>query len=257
MPEGLEAEIWRVALEPTIGRVISSAWVDVRVAPAGFVSRVVGSTIIGVRRVGKVVLLDTEGPTIGLHFGMTGRVVVDGVAAIDQLEYASGQDRPDWDRLRLFADGQRLGPAVRLNDPRRLARISLDADLSHLGVDLFALSVATLNDGLAGRRVAIKTALLDQKVVAGLGNLCVDEVLWWAAIAPQRSAGSLDLSEMELLVAAASRQLPIMLELGGSTMGVLSPEVRSACPPCERDGHPLRRDPVGGRTSVWCPEHQH
>ncbi|RLE23330.1 MAG: hypothetical protein DRJ50_06370, partial [Actinobacteria bacterium] len=115
MPEGLEAEIWRVALAPTLGRVISSAWVDDRIAPEGFVSRVAGSTIVGLRRAGKVVLLDTDGPTIGLHFGMTGRVVVDGEAAIDRLEYASGKDRPEWDRRRLFTGDQRMAPALRLN----------------------------------------------------------------------------------------------------------------------------------------------
>jgi formamidopyrimidine-DNA glycosylase len=256
VPEGLEAEIWRTGLTAMLGRRITRVWVDDRVAPPGFVHEVTGSSVAAIRRVGKVVLIDTDGPTIGLHFGMTGRVVIDGDAPIDQLEYASGQDRPEWDRLRLFTNGARAVAAVRLNDPRRLGRISIDPDLAHLGVDMFDLSVMSQENALKGRRIAIKTALLDQTALAGLGNLCADEVLWWAGIDPHRPASSLDSDEMKRLAEMVRRRLPIMLRRGGSTTGVLSPEVRAACPPCERDGHPLRRDLIASRTAVWCPGHQ-
>jgi formamidopyrimidine-DNA glycosylase len=257
VPEGLEAEIWRTALTSIVGQRITCAWVDDRVAPTGFVREVTGSSVAAIRRVGKVVLIDTDETIIGLHFGMTGRVVIDGEARIDRLEYASGQDRPEWDRLRLFTNGTQAAAAVRLNDPRRLGRISIDPDLTHLGVDIFDLSVTSLEDALKRRRIAVKTALLDQTVLAGLGNLCVDEVLWWAAIDPHRPANSLKSDEMKRLEEMVRRRLPIMLRRGGSTSGVLSPEVRAACPPCERDGHPLRRDSIASRTAVWCPGHQH
>jgi formamidopyrimidine-DNA glycosylase len=256
VPEGLEAEIWRTALTSIVGRRITCAWVDDRVAPPGFVREVTGSSVAAIRRVGKVVLIDTDETIIGLHFGMTGRVVIDGEARIDRLEYASGQDRPEWDRLRLFTNGTQAA-AVRLNDPRRLGRISIDPDLTHLGADIFDLSVTSLEDALKRRRIAVKTALLDQTVLAGLGNLCVDEVLWWAGIDPHRPANSLESDEMKRLEEMVRRRLPIMLRRGGSTSGVLSPEVRAACPPCERDGHPLRRDSIASRTAVWCPGHQH
>jgi formamidopyrimidine-DNA glycosylase len=203
------------------------------------------------------VLVDTDGPTVGLHFGMTGRVVVDGEAPIDRLEYASGEDRPEWDRLRIFTNEITMVAAVRFNDPRRLGRVSVDRDLTHLGVDMFDLSATSLAAAVKRRRVAVKTALLDQAVVAGLGNLCADEVLWWSGVDPHRSAESLDSEERKRLVDVARRRLPIMLRRGGSTMGVLSPDVRAACPPCERDGHALRRDSIAGRTSVWCPGHQY
>jgi len=257
MPEGLEAEIWRRALTATVGRRITSAWVDHRVAPTEFVSVVTGLSVTAIRRAGKVVLIETDGPTIGLHFGMTGRVIVDGDAPIDRLEYASGRDRPEWDRLRLFTNGDGAVAAVRLNDPRRLGRVRLNPDTTGLGVDMFELSVTSLEDALKCRRIAIKTALLDQAVVAGLGNLCVDEMLWWGGIDPHRPAKSLDGDETKRLVDVVRRRLPIMLRRGGSTMGDLSPDVRAACPPCERDGHPLRRDMIAGRTAVWCPDHQH
>ena len=75
MPEGLEAEIWRTALTSIVGRRITCAWVDDRVAPPGFVREVTGSSVAAIRRVGKVVLIDTDETIIGLHFGMTGRYV--------------------------------------------------------------------------------------------------------------------------------------------------------------------------------------
>ena len=255
MPEGLEAEIWRSAMEITVGRTIEHAWVDARVAAPGFVDAVVDATIAGVRRAGKIVLVDTDGPTIGLHFGMTGRVVIDGVALIARLQYASGRDDPEWDRLRVFTGGDI--PAIRFNDPRRLGRLSLDPDVSALGVDFMSVTAARLGRALAGRRPAIKTVLLDQTVVAGLGNLCADEVLWWAWIDPRRAAGSLDDADVDRLAYAIRRRLAIMLRRGGSHRGTLSPAVRAECPPCDRDGGPLRRDTIGGRTAVWCPMHQH
>lgn len=258
MPEGLEAEIWRRACEPLIGRSIVGVVVDERVAPDGFADVVTGATIEAARRRGKVVLLDTDRATIGVHFGMTGRLVVDGVAPIAQLAYASGADDAAWDRLVAYAtpDGRSAEPALRFNDPRRLGRVSLDADLAHLGVDFADVTPARLGEALTQRRSALKSTLLDQQVVAGLGNLCADEVLWWAGLDPRRTVDTLSTAEIGRLASAIRRRLPVMLDGGGSTEGVLNPAVRAACPPCERDGTPLERTPIGGRTTVWCPMHQ-
>jgi formamidopyrimidine-DNA glycosylase len=253
VPEGLEAEIWRSALERIVGGTVTDAWVDERVAPPGFVDAVVGEPIVGVRRVGKVVVLD--GPDIGLHFGMTGRIVVDGDAPIDRLQYASDRDEPEWDRLRLFTD-HRPVPAVRFNDPRRLGRVSIDPDLAALGVDFTAVTPTRLAAAIGHRDAPVKSVLLDQHAVAGLGNMCADEVLWWAGIDPHRAASSLVDQEIDALARAIRRRLPVMLRRGGSHRGTLSPAVRTACPPCERDGTPLRRDTIGGRTAVWCSGHQ-
>ncbi len=258
MPEGLEAEMWRRACGPLVGRTIVAAVVDDRVVADGFVAEVTGATIGGVRRIGKVVLVDTDGPTIGLHFGMTGRLLVDGVAPIERLAYASGRDDPAWDRLvlRTSPDGFVGAPALRFNDPRRLGRISLDPDLSLLGLDMCEVTPRRLTAALSTRRGVLKSLLLDQHVVAGLGNLCADEVLWWAALDPRRLVDSLSSVEIERLSSAIRRRLPIMLARGGSTTGVLNPLVRATCPPCNRDGSLLERITIGGRTAVWCPEHQ-
>jgi formamidopyrimidine-DNA glycosylase len=257
VPEGLEAEIWRRSLETLIGREVTDVWVDERIAEPD-VAALVGRPIDAVVRRGKVVQLIIAGGALGLHFGMTGRVIVDGAAPIETLEYSSTRDRPEWDTLRLFTAAPSAGgvPALRVNDPRRLGRISLDADLSSLGVDIFDVSTARLTDALAGRRAAIKSLLLDQSVIAGLGNLCADEVLWWAGIAPQRSVDGLTSAERSALASAIRRRLPIMLRRGGSTHGELDPALRSAQGPCPRDGAALERATIGGRSAVWCAEHQ-
>lgn len=256
MPEGLEAEIWRTAIEVTVGRTIIDASVDERVTPPGFVPAVRDVTIVAVRRAGKVVLIDTDGPTIGLHFGMTGRVVVDGRAPIERLSYASGRDEAEWNRLCLWTGPTDRPPAVRFNDPRRFGHISLDPDVSALGADMFEITPSALHAVLARRRTTIKAVLLDQRAVAGLGNLCVDEVLWWAGIAPSRAADQVTVEDARRLVTTMRRRLRVMLRRGGSTTGVIDPHVRAGLPSCPRDGAPLRRAQIGGRTTVWCVAHQ-
>ncbi len=256
MPEGLEAEIWRSAIEVTVGRTIVDAWVDDRVAPPGFVPAVRDVTITAVRRAGKVVLIDTDGPTVGLHLGMTGRVIVDGFAAIDRLSYASARDEAGWNRLCLWTGPTNGPPAVRFNDPRRFGHVSLDPDMSRLGPDMFTITPSALHEVFARRRTSVKAVLLDQHAVAGLGNLCVDEVLWWAGIAPDRASDRITVDETRRLVTVMRRRLRVMLRRGGSTTGVIGPRVRAELVGCPRDGAPLRRAQIGGRTTVWCTAHQ-
>jgi formamidopyrimidine-DNA glycosylase len=259
VPEGLEAELYRRAAEQCVGRRIARVEIDERQPMAAEIAQALpGLAITSVRRHGKLVALDTErsgraGPTIGLHFGMTGRLIVDDVAAIDELEYASGRDDPAWDRLVVeFDDGGRL----RVNDPRRWAVFTLGPDESRLGPDFLTVDAAHLADRLRGRRAALKAVLLDQQIVAGYGNMSVDEILWQAGVSPLRPAGSLEVTELRHLVRVARRRLPIMLRRGGSHRGEIDPQIRATLPPCPRDGSPLRRDTVGGRTTIWCPTHQ-
>ncbi len=257
MPEGLEAEIWRRSARALIGRRIVSVWCDERVAPEGLAQILADEHVDDVSRIGKVVRLHTTAGVVGLHFGMTGRLEVDGSAPIERLEYASGADRPEWDRLRIATEPAGRGrPALRLNDPRRLGRISLDEVIT-VGADCLSLSETQLAAGIFGRRAPVKSMLLDQRVVAGLGNLCADEVLFHAGVAPERPVDSLRAAELAMIALACRERLPQMLAAGGSTAGTLSPEVREAPLPCPLDGAQLRRDRIGGRTAVWCPAHQH
>jgi formamidopyrimidine-DNA glycosylase len=255
VPEGLEAEIYRRAAERTVGRTVTSVVVDDRQPSATqLCAALPGRTVTGARRAGKHVLVDLDGLTLGLHFGMTGRLIVDGDAAIDRLEYGSGRDDPAWDRLLVGLSG---GGHLRVNDPRRWARFAVDPDLSALGPDFLTLTVGELGEACASRRAPIKAVLLDQTAVAGFGNLCVDEVLWHAGVAPTRPARSLVRGEIAAISRCSRRHLPAMLRRGGSHTGTIDPAFRAALPPCPRDGAAMRRTVVGGRATVWCPAHQH
>ena len=257
MPEGLEAEIYRRAAERCVGRTVAAVDVDHRQRDADAVrSLLPGRRVTAARRIGKLVLLDLRPPlTLGLHFGMTGRLVVDGHAPIAALEYGSSRDDPAWDRLAVRFRG-RPPTMLRVNDPRRWSVFSIDPDVTRLGPDVLSVGCDDLAAVCAGRRAPVKAVLLDQSAVAGYGNLCVDEVLWQAGIAPARPAGSLTLDDVARLGAATAEHLPAMLRRGGSHTGTISPAVRAALPPCPRDGAPLARTTVGGRTTVWCPAHQ-
>ncbi|MFW2382194.1 MAG: DNA-formamidopyrimidine glycosylase family protein [Acidimicrobiales bacterium] len=260
MPEGVEIELYRRATDSAIGRRIESVdapdafFVKGGASPVVVETDLVGRTVTGTDRVGKVLLVELNGEpaALGLRFGMTGRLVVDGHAAIDQLEYSSGRDDPAWDRFSLkFADGGSL----RVNDPRRLGGVELAPDLSAFGVDLFDATPARLRAALGASKVALKTRLLDQRRIAGVGNLIADETLWRAGLDPVRPAGSLSDTEIRRLSATLRRTANALLAAGGSHLGRLQPaRVRGGL--CPRDGAPLDRRTIGGRTSYSCPVHQ-
>jgi formamidopyrimidine-DNA glycosylase len=253
VPEGLEVEIYRRTAVGAIGREVARVAVDGSLAPPDFADAVASRVFVSAERIGKLLLLGTDGPTVGLHFGMTGRLVLDGAAPIEQLNYSSRRDEARWDRLRIeLADGG----VLRVNDPRRWARFSIDPDVAPFGPDVFDVTRAEVTAVLRRRRTTLKAVLLDQHAIAGLGNMLVDELLWHSGLDPRRIANTVTTRQVGRLHAAMTEHLPAMLDRGGSHTGVLSPEVRAARPPCPRDGRPLQTAPVGGRTTVWCAYHQ-
>ncbi len=212
----------------------------------------VGHRVAGVRRIGKIVLLDMDtDDTLGLRFGMTGTLLVDGKAGADRLIYSSHRFRREWDRFSMHFD---RGSLV-VHDPRRLGGVSLNPDLSGLGPDAVSISAAQLGAALRGSRAPLKARLLDQSKVAGIGNLIGDEVLWRAALSPLRPAGSLSATEVRRLHRNLNRVLTELLDRGGSHLGELMDE-RHRDGRCPKDGALLSRATVGGRTTYWCPQHQ-
>lgn len=254
MPEVLEVELTRRGLLGLIGDTVFAVdRTDPLVVAEGVDAMTTGSTITGLARRGKQLVVLTDGPSVGIHLGMTGRVLLDDVSTIGELAYGSRDDHARWDRWVLsFASGRRL----RLHDPRRLARVVLDPDVERLGPDALTLRKVDLAAALRRRRAPLKAVLLDQHAIAGLGNMIVDEVLWWAGIDPHRIAGDLTDTDVADLHRHLRRRLPVMLRRGGSHTGVLSPAVRANPGPCPRDGRELARGAVGGRTTIWCPDHQ-
>jgi formamidopyrimidine-DNA glycosylase len=189
---------------------------------------------------------------VGLRFGMTGRLVLDGVPGVDELRYASLRDVPGWDRFVLaFAEGGEL----RMRDPRRLGGVALDPDESAMGVDAASVRPAQLRDIVGGSRAPLKARLMDQARLAGVGNLIADEVLYRAGLDPARPAGSLEPAEVRRLHRHLRGTIDDLLERGGSHLGDVIP-ARGPGGTCPRDGTPLVRRTVGGRTTWSCPTHQ-
>lgn len=247
-------EATRQAAGSLVGRtLVEVERTDPLVVADGVDVGVPGSTIESLERRGKLLVVCTDGPAIGVHFGMTGRLLRDEAAAVERLAFGASSDHPVWDRWVVRLDD---GGRLRLHDPRRLGRVTLEPDVDRLGPDALTLTKRQLATALGDRRAPLKAVLLDQRAVAGLGNMLVDEVLWWAGLDPHRSAGSLDVVEVATLHRAIRRRLPVMARRGGSHTGTLSALVRRAGGTCPRDGGELRRDVVGGRTTIWCPWHQ-
>jgi formamidopyrimidine-DNA glycosylase len=226
--------------------------------PAGVAVALVGRDLMAARRRGKLLLLDAgypgSGPdtVLGVRFGMTGRLMVDGVAGVDRLLYTAASPEVRHDRFAVrFADG---GSMV-VRDPRRLGGIELDPDEGRLGPDALTATLGELRRALAGAQVALKARLLDQSHLAGVGNLMADEILWRAGLAPTRLAASLSDQEIRRLHKHLRTGIAELIRRGGSHTGDLQPE-RHPGGRCPRDHTALVRATIGGRTTWWCPHHQ-
>lgn len=265
MPELPEVEGYRALAERTaLGRRIEQvlapdAWYLKRgLVAADAASALEGRRFLAARRHGKLMLLDA-GPddgevevVLGLHFGMSGSLVVDGQTSIERLLYSPPGDGTRHDRFTLrFADGGWLT----MRDARRLGAVELDPDEQRLGPDALSATTADLQAALAGTDVALKARLLDQSRLAGIGNLIADEVLWRAGLAPGRPSRSLTPSELRRLHRNLTSGLNELIRRGGSHTGDLQPE-RHPGGHCPRDHSELSRAVVGGRTTWWCPRHQ-
>jgi formamidopyrimidine-DNA glycosylase len=266
VPELLEVETYRRHAADVVGCTIAGAdapdaWFVKGSAPEEVVAAVTGLQVAAARRRGKLLVLDLVEPVdtggaprvrLGLRFGMTGRLVVDGASSIDRLEYSSGRDEPRWDRFTVrFTDGRDL----RLRDPRRLGGVILDPDEERLGVDALAATRDDLVAALATSTTPLKVRLMDQSRLAGIGNLLADEILWRAGLDPIRPAGGLDEVEVDGLHDAIVEVLADLMARGGSHTGDLR-QAAALDGLCPRDGTPLVRRRVGGRTTVSCPGHQ-
>ncbi|MFC5950917.1 Fpg/Nei family DNA glycosylase [Pseudonocardia lutea] len=267
MPELPEVETARKVLEHALDREICSVddndeWVC-RPHPPGEIARaLVGGRLTAAHRRGKTMWCETvdrdgaEGPTLGVHLGMGGRVIVTN----DEGErVGGGPERPDrrprkpeWDRFTVdFADGGRF----RLFDKRRLGRIRLEPDLSGLGPDAEEISAADFRTRIARSRSAVKARLLDQSVLAGVGNLLADETLWRARINPAAPADELSRTQLDRLYRNLEQALQAAVANGGVHTGEVI-EHRHAGGHCPRCGAEMRHGTVGGRSTWWCTKEQ-
>jgi len=199
-----------------------------------------------------------EPVTLGIHLGMSGKIVIadaDG-AEVDGGDYWEGRrQRGDyrWARFSLtFEDGGRL----LLVDPRRLGRIGLNPKVERLGPDAQLITAAQFQAALAaGATIPVKARLLDQRRIAGIGNLLADQILWSARVHPGRAVGGLTTEERSLLLAATHDAIETALRDGGvHTLTIIAHRRRGAT--CPRDSAPMSTGTIGGRTTWWCSAEQ-
>lgn len=230
-------------------------------------------TVRGVGRHGKFfwLTLDGEGPTVFAHLGMSGWVREIGSTGTrlhghGRAPFDDEQGRPRFLKLGVRT---RSGSGIVLTDPRRLGRVWLgpaperDSRVKRLGRDAFDdLPTPTeLRAAFSRRTIPIKAVLLDQGVLAGIGNWIADEVLYQSRIAPKRSAASLTEVEVAALRRAIRSVLKRAIEVDadhrrfprawlfehrwGGTRGAE-----------QIDGQRIVRETVGGRTTAWVPSRQ-
>lgn len=233
-----------------------------RAFPPDLGQRLTGASVSGLGRRGKFGLIHTDrGDTLVFHLGMSGKWRVDP----DEL-------LPHDHLLIETDDGSRLA----LNDPRRFGSVDLVATdcldvwpaISDLGAEPAQLDSKRLHEQLDGRAAPIKSLLLDQRIVAGLGNIYACEALHRAGIHPRRAAGRLSRVRIERLVTAIRAVIAEAIDAGGSTLrdyarpdgelGYFAAQFQvydregSACG-C---GAPVRRIVQGGRSTFYCPRCQ-
>jgi formamidopyrimidine-DNA glycosylase len=243
MPELPEAERARQTLEAAVGRRIATvddrdSYVCRPHSPGEMASALTGHRFATTHRRGKFLWLETEdGPALGLHLGMAGRIVFDPA------------DTSRWDRFAVaFEDGGRFV----LRDKRRLGRAVLNPSLRHVGPDAADVNREDFRRLIGSGRTAVKARLLNQRAISGVGNLLADQVLWQARISPQRPTSELSVTELDRLRREVRAAVRSAIRNGGAHTGRFIAS-RSRDGTCPRDGSALERASVGGRTTYWCP----
>ena len=228
-------------------------------SPGELRAALTGRMLTAARRRGKAIWCETSenGPELGIHLGMGGRIVVtsrDGQVAWGGEPFRRDAQPPkaEWDRFTLsFADG---GSLV-LFDKRRLGRVRLNPGTDALGPDAAEVTAAQFAGLLLTGSIAVKARLLDQSRIAGIGNLLADETLWQAKLAPWIPVSRLSRADAARLYAAMESTLASAMANGGAHTG----EVIAARRPggsCPRCGAEMRHGTVGGRSTWWCSREQ-
>ena len=269
MPELPEVETVRRALEQEVlGRRIEQvAARDVmmrRPVDAGRLREALpGRRLTSFRRRGKFLLADLDrGGSLLVHLGMSGRLRLT----------SPGEEVPPHTHVRAMLDD---GRELRLVDPRRFGLVvllepgeeELDPSLQRLGIEPLVPELpAVLPDLLGGRRAPVKALLLDQRLVAGVGNIYATEALWRAGVRPSRSPGRTASRRLERIAIELQQVLREAIDAGGTTLRDFSSPagdigyfaVRLAVygregTPCTRCATPLRSSLIAGRSGAWCP----
>ena len=278
MPELPEVETVRRGLEPVMAGVVI-ARADVRREglrwpfPTDMAERLTGAKVERLRRRAKYILADLDrGETLIIHLGMSGRMTIQGEGLGVFLQPISPLEKHD--HVVFEMEG---GVRVVFNDARRFGAMDLiDTDrlethplLAKLGPEPLgnAFDAEHLAEAFRGKRSPVKSALLDQRIVSGLGNIYVCEALWRAGISPKRLAGKVSRGKIEALTLAIRDVLGEAIAAGGSSLkdyrqadGELG-YFQHAFATYDQEGEPCRTEDCGGvimrivqsgRSSFYC-----
>ena len=247
-------------------------------SPRRLQAELAGRKVTALERHGKYLLarLDSEA-TLLLHLGMTGQLFGEGAqnarllrAAARDAEKPGGFAPDEHTHLQLeFSD---RGPRVFFRDVRKFGKVLLidagktDARLDKLGVDALDADGAALFEAARSRKIPIKSLLLDQAVIAGIGNIYADEALFIAGVSPKRAARRVDAQACAAIIAAAQQVMRRSIQTGGSSISdYVNPDGSDGgyqnerrvygredepCPTC---GTPIRRFVIAQRSSHFCP----
>jgi formamidopyrimidine-DNA glycosylase len=283
MPELPEVETVRRGLEPVMAgarfRSVTTRRPDLRFPlPPQFVERLHGAMVERLDRRGKYLTAPlSTGETLIMHLGMTGRFSIrqDGDANRPGDFHRAQEVDPAHSHVEFVMDGDGRAASIEYNDPRRFgfmdlaetARLEESKHFSGMGPEPMsdAFTPATLFNALRRRSAPLKAALLDQSVVAGLGNIYVCEALFSAGLSPRRKASTLSAPRAERLHAAIRRILAEAIDAGGSTLRDFAASDGSLgyfqhrfnvydregdiCVSC---GVPVRRIVQSGRSTFYC-----
>jgi formamidopyrimidine-DNA glycosylase len=266
MPELPEVELARQVLAVAVGREIRAVddtdeWVCRPHRPGDLAGALVGARLVGAYRRGKTMWAETArdgepGPRLGIHLGMAGWLVADdpggGAPRAGGEPRRDDDPKRDWLRFALeLTDGGHLW----LYDKRRLSRVRLEPDIDALGPDAGEIGRDEFRARVGRGQAPVKARLLDQSVLAGVGNLLADETLWQARLSPSAPAGELSMATLDALRRTLRTALRSAIEHGGVHTGEIIPfrRAEAACPRC---GAPMAHDTVGGRSTWWCSAEQ-
>jgi formamidopyrimidine-DNA glycosylase len=270
MPELPEVESVRRQLEPALlGRRFERVTIDdprlVRpYEPAEVAAELEGERVAAVERRGKYLVVRFEsGRVLLIHLRMTGSLLHTPKGSLQEDPHRRAVVNLDDGSDVAYRDVRRFGTWLLLEpgepEPYLQARVG-DEPLDAL------FTAARLGDRLAGRRTSLKAALLDQRTLAGMGNIYADEALWRARLNPLRVAGGLDRAELRRLHRGIKGALEHGLARQGSTLrdyrlpdgrgGSMQDEFHvygRGGEPCERCGATIARTRAAGRTTWFCP----
>jgi formamidopyrimidine-DNA glycosylase len=254
---------------PALGSKISTIWDSgqglhmARKPPRKQLQKLLGATIVGLRRHGKYLLVDTDTPeSLLVHLGMTGRFCIHDaqVPRATHTHFVAGIGTRE----------------LRFADPRRFGQIDIvtrgqerfHPALAGLGVDALTdrIDVRLFHAGAKASRSTLKAFILDQSVIAGVGNIYASEALWRAELRPTKRTKRLTVEGARKLVDAIREVIDRALENGGTTLSDFVDAYGSAGDnaeylwvydregqPCPRCKEPIKRSVLQGRATYYCP----